>query len=77
LRRKNIFAIHFAPPETVSKTDKAVKNQYSADFEELKVVTALLNNDIELQNDLKLEYADLMSEYKKESEELQRRKNEV
>ena len=60
--------------ETVSKAEKAlqIKNQYSAAFEDLKgaMVTAFLNNDVELQDDLKSEYANLMAEYKKELEDL-------
>ena len=63
-----------APPVEYSKAEKAeqIKNKYSVAFEDLKaaMVTAFLNNDVELQNDLKEEYADLMAQYKKELEEL-------
>ena len=41
------------------------------------MVTAVLNDDIELQNDLKEEYADLMAEYKKELEDLWKKLNAV
>ena len=68
-----------APPIEYSKTEKAeqIKNKYSVAFEDLKtaMVTAVLNDDIELQNDLKEEYADLMAEYKKELEELRNGKS--
>ena len=63
-----------APPKNYSKAEKAeqIKNKYSIFFDDLKtaMVTAFLNNDIELQNDLKEEYANLMVQYKKELEEL-------
>ena len=63
-----------APPRIISKSEKILelKNEYSSELEEIKkaMLTAILNGDSELQNDLKNEFAELTAEYKSKLEEV-------
>ena len=63
-----------APPRIISKSEKSsvLKNEYSSELEEIKkaMLTAILNDDSELQNDLKNEFAELTAEYKSKLEEV-------
>ena len=49
-----------------------LKSEYASAIQDIKdaMITALLNNDTELQNELKEEYNDLLTEYQTELKEV-------